>query len=370
MTRLATVAAALFALSLLAAPQYADARAESHGPICRQVSVQDREPRWVHYGAWDPAGETLSLVDIAHATILRFRADGSAYEQVARPGRGPLDFNHPAEIRAHEGGYLLLDLKGRSPHFIWLDRDLRSVRALTPAATGGQDTSSLSGKCWAYLGGELVGYGRRTDSSGRRQRGWLALDATTNQLVSFRPENMDWEYIGLNRCSVVSVSGQLFLLDLGNPSHIRKIFPGAPSRLSAFPDRFREPPTLPPRGGPAASVSRYRALSKAPAAVELHASGDYLFLLTREPSKEETIWRVHKIDPAADRIVGAHRLPTTAAHVRLVPGPVHWAVLENGPVIAPGQKELLGWWLVPSSLLESDPRPARSVSVDDAALCL
>lgn len=335
-----------------------------------RVALDEPELRWIGSGAWDSMGDTISLVDVASATILRYRFDGLFLEAVKRPGLGRYEFNHPATIQAAGGGYIVDDYGGSGIHWIWFDEGFRPTRALdirgdllVPSEIDGATVERVHlGSGWAIVDGSLVGYGRVIFRGGGSEQGWLALDEISGEVRSFRSADLGeahYDAASLIGSSIASAGDYLYLLHRGDPVHIRRVFPGGPKELTAFPDGFRVPPALPHSSGPESDRARYQALTEARMAARLYSQGGFLYLLTRQPEGSVTGWRVHQIDPREDRLVRTVRLPTTAEHVMLVPGPKHWAVVEKGPVIASGRQEVEGWWLVATAWLE-DPKSGTS----------
>ena len=56
---------------------------------------------------------------------------------------------------------------------------------------------------------------------------------------------------------------------------------------------------------------------------------DSLYVLMRNSAGAETVWDLYRLDPQNDEIVSKVRLPTTAAHVSLLPGSTYWVLEES-----------------------------------------
>lgn len=55
--------------------------------------------------------------------------------------------------------------------------------------------------------------------------------------------------------------------------------------------------------------------------VGLYEWQGYLYMLTREPQGQGTSWRIFKIDPRREEIIGSTLLQTQANHLTVIPGP-------------------------------------------------
>jgi hypothetical protein len=57
-----------------------------------------------------------------------------------------------------------------------------------------------------------------------------------------------------------------------------------------------------------------------------------LYLLSRTVEKGQRQWYLSRIDPARDELLWTVRVPGSAHHMTVIPGPDEWAFLEKGPV--------------------------------------
>src|SRR5205085_7051709 len=126
-------------------------------------------------------------------------------------------------------------------------------------------------------------------------------------------------------------SGSPYALRFDEPSYI--LDARNARRLNAFPRGFDRLPSLPKNTGEDSAVPRARMIEAATIPVALYGRGTFLYLLTRQPQAKGTLWRLHRIDPKKDTILGSTTLPTSAANLVLAPGPASWAVLEESSLV-------------------------------------
>jgi len=105
---------------------------------------------------------------------------------------------------------------------------------------------------------------------------------------------------------------------------------GSGERLSVFPDWPGPMPDLPPVTEMAHYPAWWKAVEKSSFPVGLYAEGPHLYVLVRlAETTDGPEWYLHAIDPVAESLLHSIRLPTRAAHVSLVPGSEHWALIEG-----------------------------------------
>jgi len=73
-------------------------------------------------------------------------------------------------------------------------------------------------------------------------------------------------------------------------------------------------------------------VSQAEIPAGLFAWENALFLLSRRFEKNERQWFLSKIDPIEEGLLWTVRVPSSADHLTVIPGPSEWAFLEKGPV--------------------------------------
>lgn len=104
---------------------------------------------------------------------------------------------------------------------------------------------------------------------------------------------------------------------------------GSGERLEVFPEWPGPLPSLPPVTAVAHYDAWWAAIERASFPAGLYAEGPHLYLLMRLAATDGPEWDLHAIDPLEESLLHSVRLPTRAAHIALVPGPKHWAVIEG-----------------------------------------
>ena len=128
---------------------------------------------------------------------------------------------------------------------------------------------------------------------------------------------------------------------------------GDGERLGVFPEWPGPLPSLPPVTSVAHYDAWWAAVERASFPGGLYAEGPLLYLLMRLAATGGPEWDLHAIDPVAESLVHSVRLPTRAAHIALVPGPRHWALIEGSSRSEDRQGK-------PKSLLLLDSESIRS----------
>ncbi len=103
---------------------------------------------------------------------------------------------------------------------------------------------------------------------------------------------------------------------------------GRGERLKVFPDWPGPMPDLPPVSAMEHYSLWYQTVEESSFPAGLYAEGHLLYVLVRVATTDGPEWKLHAIDPVAESLLHVVRLPTGAAHVSLVPGSEHWALLE------------------------------------------
>lgn len=102
------------------------------------------------------------------------------------------------------------------------------------------------------------------------------------------------------------------------------------ARLKAFPDAVKVFPPLPQVTGWGSAAGFYAAAEAADYAVGLYGDGAVLYVLARTVREQGKVaWRLHRIDPQTDSVLRSTDLPTSAAHVSLLPGEKYWLLEES-----------------------------------------
>ncbi len=283
---------------------------------------------------WGPAEEALWLADSMAGALLKVSIDGNFVERVEPRGRNLHELFRPARILRHGQGYVVLEMVDR---LIWHDGEMqplfaRDLRQHSSTSELPDDITSLALTDPVLIGSELYAYGflqPKGESSKVRSFLHFRLDPKFELVEQIR--QIPWDSPAAPHYAfhpyVVAVAGdRAWGLSFAEPPSIFSLSP--PHQvLKTFPPGFEQLPTLThSRPGSFAAVFRRIALSTTPTALLGH--GEFLYLLTRRPTAEATLWQLHQIDPRTDRLLKTVDLPTVAPHLIVVPGAKRWAVLE------------------------------------------
>ncbi len=310
--------------------------AQQPPPTCSRASLE-APPTWTWNGAWSQDGSQLLLVDVRTGAIQVYDTEGTLVERVRRPGAGPLDFNRPNTIVATENGFLLKDA---SNHFVFLDEDLIPQHGLnTGEIDPGVQGMPRAFFDWTVAGGRLYGLGDIRTADGSWDSGWLEMDLEDpHRNRVFRPPPAREGPHRLYRLGYPYAAAEgerVYLLLMGAEGvGILQVAPKI-RKLRAFPEGFDSLPHPPDFDSGRRTHLVFRFLQDATYPTGLFAWGGRLFVLTRTPADGQdgsTRWELHAIDPAKDTLEETRVLPTGAAHLSVIPGPVRWALVEKEPV--------------------------------------
>lgn len=324
---------------------------------CLRVAF-DAEPLWASSLAWRPGGGWL-LPDPGSGKVFLYTALGEPDGNLTRPGQGAYDFSKPVAVAPVDGALLLRD---GATHWLWLDAEsLEPVRQWeqserpTPAGEFLDNPFSWDvtreGRVFASL------HVYQADGTWWSGLGYYQLSTAPDfqRVREVDPSLPQARFHRLTLDTVATAGGKGYFLQFDDPVHILEV-PGLRTLDAAVPEDLRHRPEL-PSTGPDQMGLLYRILESAPLAAGLFSHEDRLYLLERSPEEGGARWRMHQVDPDADRIVRTLDLPTRAHWIELAAGPEHWAILEKGPVRGVLDQEHHGLTLVPAAWLETSPSP-------------
>ena len=342
-------------------------------PAC-VVSPAPAGPLW-SVSAAQTAGGDLLLVDTPRERILRLSKVSGDWAPLGGPLGRTVEGSWPAALHPAGGG-MLLELAAPEHRIVRLDGDLRpgpGIEVLDRRSAGGERIRSTW--IWEAAGdGEIVAC---SDLSRRARDGSEEPVATTAFLRV--PLGDPAAFVSLYRAPleaplrlacrlglplIASLESTAFVLAPagdGEPVRIYRHAPGEPARaLAAFPAAFERWPDLPVEVCRERYAALWRRIEGATMPVGLFGWEGALYLLARQPAGEGTAWSLVKIDPAADRVLGAMRLDSRAPDLLVAPGRDSWAVVEKGPALALGDQELLRVIHLPADRLR-DWRPGGTL---------
>ena len=298
---------------------------------------------------WRTDGKELVVTDTAASRLMRYSSTGRFLGFVDQLGMEPYNISSPTEVHATPKGFVV---RNQFYYWVWFDHDFKPLKVEGPT---GDERVALVDE--VLLSDEdLTGIG----SIKKPGKPWL------QGLVRVRPgplraveiveeipfDTAEGSFHRVLYATVAAAGSSPYALRLTGPPYIERVAPRA--RLKAFPGGFSQLPTLPPMYGPSDALAVEKVMSQAFFPVALYGSGRYLFLLTRQPADKGTTWKLHKIDPEKDRLLGSVTLPTTAFELVLAPGPEKWAILEKGPSDGSGHQKVTDLLLVSKRWIEED----------------
>lgn len=322
------------------------------------------KPGWSVSGVWSTSGDSLLLVDARDSRVLEYSKSGELLRRLTVPFEGTTVFSRPSWIRPWPGGYIV---EQEDAGFVTVNPKFEARQGFDLIeATRGTELKSVAVYQWAPLGSkELVALGDVELGSGEWKTGLLRVRLGHPPRVEMvhelpgQPEDLDMYLVGLQY--LTSLDGRGYFVEMSeSPPVLVEVTPEdgstAVRTIPLFSRASRgEQPVFRPY------LSELEAVNEVPGAfAELErsfmVSGVYgwegrLYLLIRRPRRgvEGSTWSLTRIDLESGVTRGRIDLPTTAAHVTLIPGPESWAVLEKGRVKGFGQQDIATLLLIPSS---------------------
>jgi hypothetical protein len=342
----------------------AESSSRAAGETCLRATAS--ELRWVHSGEWE--GRRLVLGDIGVGALAVLDLDGLRWSRVSHPGEGPLEFNKPIVFLSPGPGIVVSPNPER---LVWLNESLQPQsgfdfsRDLPTDLDGFTDALVLGRR-------EILGIGWQEARPGGETEPWvglvhLALDPTPRlvRILPFEMASTELLYYSnvMSRFGTV-IGNRFYWLVMDAVPHVLEIDQGVAKRLDLVPAAWRKTPKL-ASGGPGALRANAAANEKLPFLSGLYSQGKELFLFHHEPGTPGPTWRLVAVDPAKPGSPRFLTLPSRATWVTVIPGPDYWAVLEQGPVLAPATQTTTSVLLVPAAWFSTPDSP---LTRPDAAL--
>lgn len=344
-------------LTLAPAPQLA-----ATADTCYRIDLPPMG--WARGGAWD-AGGRLLVLDLLEQRFVSVDPNAGAGERVALVTEG--DWNHPFSVKQENGTIWLLDHGRVSQHssgprgeMLRLDNALRvssrleveNRRLHAVADSFGDDLAIQTVYDWARVSEGFVGFADlRLTEKDAWMSAFLYFDGVGNQRIyrSFVTTDPVCNQYVRNSSYVAALNDTGYLLFLDERPSIGRVHPNRDGVevLPGFPADFRSRPSLVTPAKLAGKVEAprqatyfYEVLEESRLAAGLYAWNDHLYLLGKEPINEasETTWWLIELRPSDGSEVARFRLPTTAAHLDVIPGQQYVALVEKGRVQGIGDR--------------------------------
>lgn len=338
--------------------------AAAAGEQVRRVELKP-EPGWSISGVWSEEGDSLLLVDAFRSQVLEYSTSGELLHSHDVPLQGSTMFSRPSQIQPWPGGYIV---EQEDAGFVVVDTAFdprQEVDLLAGSAKSAARAHAIY--LWTPLGADrLVALGDAQMADGSWKTGLFLVSLKNplqlDLLTELEDEDaLDVYLVGLDY--LASVGDRAYFVEMWKSPpqivEVRRLEDGSGEtrRLAIFPEAARagRAPFLRPYLSEASGLNQlpnlYAEIERSFMVSGIYGWEDHLYLLVRRPDAGVvgSRWSLTKVDPEKEAIVGQIELPTTAAHVTLIPGPDFWAVLEKGKVRGFGQQEIPTMLLVPSS---------------------
>lgn len=325
-------------------------------PACRPLETAELPMLGLIRGTWMDE-EHFVLVDLPRSRLLVYRADEGLVRIV--DGRGSADpalhFGEPRDVQPWRRGYVLAVrygdqerlLEGDQERLLELDRNLRPVRMLwetdrerVPGGWSGEEVWAIRqlavSRDRLYVEAERLDDPRLSEA-GKKEREFAEFGLASRpgpQPGALReiaawpgfPGELGWIGTASELVSTGGQAGSVFALRFAPDDPFVQELVGEGRRLQAFPDLPAPfPESLRAAGG---GWTGWGPLEAGSYPAGLYADRDSLYVLMRDATGDAVVWDLHRIDPEQDAVVGKVRLPTSAPHVGLVPGPRYWLLQE------------------------------------------
>ena len=297
--------------------------------------------------AWSQDGKQLVVTDVSAHRLLRYSLEGRLLGAVEKPAFVQSEFK-PTQVHATSNGFVV---RNSAYDWIWFDRDLKPLRQV------GSSLPKFDLIHEALIGDDqLAGYGAFRKGDGSWGMGVLQVRLSPSLALDKVVEEIPYDSNGGNLTSfyvfvAASAAGDSYFLRFDDPSYILDVKRGR--HLKAFPPGFEHLPKLPKNTGEDSTSPRARAVETSTLPVALYGRGAFLYLLTRQAQPQgKTLWRLYRIDPKKDAVIGSFTIPSSAANLNLAPGPDSWAVLEESSLIPSGDLRPQGLILVSATAVD------------------
>lgn len=336
---------------------------------CYRSDITAADLRWISSAEWIAERNELAVVDPLQNSIFMISPKGQAKRLdssgiVADPKRFV-----PATIARVQNGYLLKMVDAR---IFLLSPELGRKNQFDIV----QASSGVRGSVGSFydsvsLGSSLLVYGTVTQpqEAGNRRSGFFRVPINRARDFEWLLGHPNPDYYLIGHHYLTSIGGTGYFLAMNGEAELYEVpAEGRQLRkLTALPTGYRQVPPFPtPSDGSASDEFLFKQVERSKVLVGVYGQGSFLFVLTREPgSNGGTVWKLHKIDPKRDALLGSVTLPTSANHLTLVPTQSWWFAFEKTAVRAGGQQDIPTLLALPTSSvqalssLDSCPSSAR-----------
>jgi hypothetical protein len=329
--------------------QPAPAMPASNAAVCHLETAVGL-PSWITTGVWT---DKLLVVDVIERKLVEISQQGVADKVRSAIGEYLADSSitriRPGVADSRGQAQPLVEFAGGK--LLNLDRSLAPGRKAEALATNLQsgDRKLINLIDWVLSGDgkDVIGYADLEGPQEGRYR-WMnafvrfSLDKPDSFRIIHERPFPDGARMAMHLTYplMASIGSNAYVALVDGPMRLWRFGPDdkelQPLSLRAFPAhlRGRIAPMLPSMmvWDDFPGIMETVAQSEMPAG--LFAWDNALFLLSRRLEKNERQWFLSKIDPVKEELLWTVRVPGSADHLTVIPGPVEWAFLEKGPVAA------------------------------------
>lgn len=310
------------------------------------------------------------LADFKRSRLLVYSTEGGFDRTVLGLGTSTTSsFSEPIDVERWGEGVLVADSTFDRQSLVALDRDLKTSTVLTSSDSSEHSETARHETHWragtlqelsvlgdsVYLRGSFGPEGVVVEMAKDRTTGSSPPHVVLREEWPLSLEEAVLHQVPIRKLAVTGgPTAAAFMLRYGDDGgFIQRLGPGPTTRrLSAFAGT-KTLPALPANHGRGSHEAYYALVEASSYFAGLYAEADSLYILAKTVTDDGLLWNLHQIDPDRDSVVGSVRLPTTAVHVSLLPGPVHWVLEESSSISVDSLRK-------PTRLLLLDSEAIRS----------
>src|SRR5215203_175430 len=327
------------------------------GSICTRSDLS-RQLLWISSATWASNLGRLLVVDPLQNKLILVSSTGKVEFLDDKRLVAKASEMMPALIEYAEKENSII-LKMIDDRLFWLDRNMgiRKKSELANASAGAEGRIG-STYDWVAAGDYVLAYGS-VKEGGKHRFGFYRWSLQKIKNFNFVRDFQDVDYYLLGHKYLASLGSDGYFLQMSSEGQIYRVPADGHGRaiaLKAFPEDYKSIPRLRAvSAGPSSDKALFEEIEGLKIPVGLYGGFDgFLYLLTRQPREDrKTLWLLHQIDPRRDQVLGQIELPTSAAHLTIVPGRDNWYVFEKGPVQSASQQRIATMLTIPSSLIRS-----------------
>ena len=336
---------------------------------------------WATSGVWSEDGKQLLVVDAMKGEILGISpSDGvilSWPEVAASLGAKVFQPQSPAQLRSSENHSSLLQNQ-ETVEILSLNTSFEHVNTIHPQTESTSASESVAVETdankivsiydHATMGEGILAFGRIEGPDAEYYNAFVHFGNSSRQQIFYRIANEEATSVmclrNLHCLTSIQSVGFVLLFDVRPEIGRVQLGGGRFQTLPFFPGDFQVLPDLRnlPKSSPRRATTIYQRLEATATVVGLYASGGQLYILGKEAMAKsgKTAWWIVEVSPHDGVELSRALLPTGAAHLSVIPGDRHWAIIEKDSVQGVGMHHVpymdtRSMVLVPAAWMENLP---------------